>query len=738
MKLIHLISGGDVGGAKTHVHTLLQGLSQTENVRLVCFTDGPFAQEAAALGIPTQVLTGRLRRIVRTLRDEIRREGYALVHCHGARANLVGSLLKKKTGVPVVTTVHSDYRLDYMGRPLAAMTYGVINRIALRRLDDWIGVSDVTAQMLVERGFDPNRVFTIVNGVPFDDRTPKQSREEFLRACGIVPDAETVVFGIAARINPVKDMETLIRAFAETVKACPAARLIIAGDGEQRAFLEELAKQLCPQGTVVFAGWLEDTDSFYAAIDVNMLTSLSEGLPYALPEGGRWSCATIASRVGGIPSLIEHENTGLLFTPKDVETLSKHMIRLAKDAELRRELGQRLYEKTKRSFSVEATVALQKKIYGTILRRHALALEGRRSGTLICGAYGKGNSGDDAILSAITAQLRRLEPDMPVYVTSRTPRQTARDLRIGAYYTFNMFGIHRRMKKTALYLSGGGSLIQDATSSRSLWYYLGSIRSAKKRGNKVMMFSCSVGPVRRKANRRRAGKTINRWVDSITLRDESSIAELRGMGVRDVPIRVTADMAFLMDPAESAALSAYLRDCGVKEDGSYLLVAPRPWQEAKRHIEDFAAAARHAHKTHGLTPILFAMEPDRDRAICAQIAQQLEGVPSLTLEAPENAALALGLMRHVRAVLGMRLHSLIFAASQGTPVVGVAYDPKVSGFFDYLGQDSFCTLPECTAARLIELLDKALSRGPSFAEQAAKLRTLAEENCRVAAELLKS
>ena len=449
MKLIHLISGGDVGGAKTHVHTLLRGMSWTEKVLLVCFTDGIFAREAAALGIPTQVLRGSVPRILRTLRSEIRREGYEIVHCHGSRANLIGALLKRSMGIPVVSTVHSDYRLDYMGRPFAAISYGVINRIALRLLDDWIGVSAVTSRMLVERGFDPNRVFTTVNGVPFDERMPKQSREEFLRACGMEPGVGTTVFGIAARMNPVKDMETLLRAFAVTVRTCPEARLILAGDGEQRSVLEELAARLCPAGTVCFAGWLKDTDSFYNALDVNVLTSLSEGLPYALPEGGRWRCATIASRVGGVPSLIEHGKTGLLFNPKDIDTLTEYMIRLARDPKLRRGLGERLYEKTRQSFSVDAMVAMQKRIYETILRRHALAAAGVRSGALICGAYGKGNSGDDAILSTITAQLRRLEPDMPVYVTSRTPQQTAKELGIGAYYTFNFFAIRRRLKPSS-------------------------------------------------------------------------------------------------------------------------------------------------------------------------------------------------------------------------------------------------------------------------------------------------
>jgi hypothetical protein len=89
-----MISGGDVGGAKTHVHTLLSGLAKTEEVLLACFMEGPFAREAEELGIPTRVFTGSIPAVVRQLTELVRDGGYELIHCHGARANLVGSLLK--------------------------------------------------------------------------------------------------------------------------------------------------------------------------------------------------------------------------------------------------------------------------------------------------------------------------------------------------------------------------------------------------------------------------------------------------------------------------------------------------------------------------------------------------------------------------------------------------------------------------------------------------------------------
>ena len=186
MKVIHLISGGDTGGAKTHVHTLLQGLQQHIQADMVCFAGGPFVEEARELGIPVEVMARRNPlAVLKPLRKKIRQNGYSVIHCHGARANLVGALLKRSTGLPVVTTVHSDPKLDYMGRPLSALTYGVLNAWALRRIPYRIGVSEPMVELLIGRGFDPQRTFVIRNGLDFTNPTSKLSRREYLNSLGL-------------------------------------------------------------------------------------------------------------------------------------------------------------------------------------------------------------------------------------------------------------------------------------------------------------------------------------------------------------------------------------------------------------------------------------------------------------------------------------------------------------------------------------------------------------------------
>ncbi len=136
MKVIHLISGGDTGGAKTHIHYLLAGLNKSIEATLVCFTRGEFSDEAQALGIPTVVFDGaNIFSAVSRLKTMIKDGGYDLIHSHGAKGNFVASLIKRSCGLPVVTTVHSDPKLDYLGRPMAKLVYGNLNAYALKRAD---------------------------------------------------------------------------------------------------------------------------------------------------------------------------------------------------------------------------------------------------------------------------------------------------------------------------------------------------------------------------------------------------------------------------------------------------------------------------------------------------------------------------------------------------------------------------------------------------------------------------
>ena len=727
MKVIHLISGGDSGGAKTHVLSLLQNLNKTITAQLVCFRDGPFAQEARTMGIPTEIMAGNhIFRVRRQLTAYIRDGGYQIIHCHGSRANMIGAMLRKSTGLPVVSTIHSDYRIDYMGRPLSRLTFGTINALALRRLDYRIGVSDAMVDLLISRGFAPDRFYAIYNGIDFTPAPDQGDRLAYLRGLGADVDEDSVVVGIAARLNPVKDMATLIRGFAYAHRACPRLRLVIAGDGAERARLTALARELGVERQVTFAGWISGgMDRFYSALDINTLTSLSETFSYALTEGARFHLATVSTAVGGIPNLIDTGVNGYLFTPGDWETLGRRLADLGNDDALRHDMGERLYQKASSQFSIQKTVDTQLHIYGEILRRHARP-KADRDGVVICGAYGRGNAGDDAILEAILQEMRSIDPDMPVTVLSKNPRETRLSYRVRSVSRMNVPGWLGAMRRAKLYINGGGSLIQDVTSRRSLWFYLLNIRAAKRAGCAVQMYGCGIGPVTRGNHRQLSAKALNRYVDVITLREPDSREELMSMGVTEPEILLTADPALTLRPAGNDVVDSVLLRAGIPPRGRYLCFALRQWPGFAERASLFGQAARYAYETYGLTPVFVSVEKGPDSAANRMAAQGLDGIPHYFLDNAGGAGAIIGALSRMEAVVSMRLHALIFAAGQGIPLAGVVYDPKVSAFLRYIGQEVFTNLNALTAENLKSMVDRAAAQAARPETQAAAVARLQE------------
>ena len=739
MKVIHLISGGDSGGAKTHVLSLLQNLNKTITAQLVCFRDGPFAEEARAMGIPTMICGGNnIPHLRRELAAYIRQGGYQLIHCHGSRANMIGALLRKPTGLPVVSTVHSDYKLDYMGRPFARLTFGAINAWALRHLDYRIGVSDAMVDLLIDRGFPPDRFYAIYNGIDFTPAPSQGDRLAYLRGLGADVEENSVVVGIAARLNPVKDMSTLIRGFAEGHKSCPRLRLVIAGDGEERQKLEDLAKELGVEKAVTFAGWISGgMDRFYSALDVNALTSLSETFPYALTEGARFHLATVATAVGGIPYLIDQDVNGYLFTPGDWQTLGRYLAALGNGDALRREMGEKLYEKASAKFSIQSTVDTQLHIYEEIIRRHNRPKRDR-DGVVICGAYGRGNAGDDAILEAILQEMRSIDPDMPITVLTKDPKATRLTYRVQTAGRMDVGTWKKAMRHAGLYINGGGSLIQDVTSRRSLWFYLHNIQAAHKAGCKVQMYGCGIGPVLREQHRKLAARVLNASVDVITLREPDSLKELQSMGVTKPEILLTADPALTLPAASEDEIDSVLLRAGIPPHGKYLCFALRNWKGFEDKAPLFAQAAKYAYETYGLTPVFAAVEKHLD-PVAGRLAATGLDIPHYFLDDAGSAGTIIGALSRMQAVVSMRLHALIFAAGQGIPLAGVVYDPKVSAFLRYIGQENFLDLDALTTDALKAMIDRMVSSPISPEEQAAavqKLRQIEQVNVDTARRLL--
>lgn len=711
MKVLHLIGGGDTGGAKTHVLNLLQELNKNIDAQLVCFRKGDFSEEAEKMDIPITVIeSGNPLTGLREIKKLIGNQTIDIIHCHGARGNLMGHLLKKHVNAPVVTTVHSDYRLDYLGRPVARLSYGTTYTYILRRVNYYIGVSDPMTDILIDRNFPPEKIYTIYNGIDFKTPIKCMERDDFFKSIGFQVQPGDIVAGIAARLTPVKDIPTLLNAMAVACKQVKNLKLVIAGDGEDEKMLKQMAVSLGIGDKVCFAGWLKDINSFYNALDINLLTSISETFPYALTEGVRMKCATIASRVGGVPVLIDDGMNGLIFEPRNIEQLAEHLVTLTTDEALRLKMGNLLYEKASIQFSIDKMCMNQLAIYQSILERHQRQITRcKRDGIIICGAYGYGNAGDDAILQSIITSVKGIDKNMPITILAKNTMNIKQTFRVNAIYTFNIPAMLNAMRRSLLYINGGGSLIQNVTSSRSLAYYLFTLRAAKLLGNKVDMYGCGIGPVQGKQYGKMVANVLNRSVDTITLREEHSKRELERFGVTKPNILVTSDPALVLQPVAPEISAEALKKYGLSPEGRYQCHMLRTWYGYSEKVEHIARCADYVYEKYGLTTVFISMNIINDPRAVHQVTAHMKS-PYIIVEDKIEPEMLVSILSYMQVVVAMRLHGLIFSSISGIPLIGISYDPKLNSFIDYLGYGDCINLDDVTTENLIAAADHAVTQ----------------------------
>jgi glycosyltransferase involved in cell wall biosynthesis len=370
VKIIHLISGGDTGGAKTHVLTLLDSLRKKNiEVELLCIMEGIFTDEARQMGIPVTIIPQTKRWDIsahKRIKDFINSSGCDLVHCHGARANYIAMFIMGGVNVPMITTLHSDYKLDFKGNLRKQLLYTPINAIALRRFKGILTVTEAFKNMLISRGFKADRLNVIYNGVEFDKPVKAVPPEEFMRRVGLQYDPNKKYVGIAARMFAVKGVEVFLRAAERLVPNHPDTVFLVLGDGELMPQCKAFVEQNNLTGQVKLLGQIygeELMNSYYTFVDVNTLTSYSESFPYALLEGARCKCATVATAVGGIPEMIEDGVTGFLAPSGDDKALADKIGRLLDDDALRKKMGESFYAEANRRFSAESMADTHIKIY---------------------------------------------------------------------------------------------------------------------------------------------------------------------------------------------------------------------------------------------------------------------------------------------------------------------------------------------------------------------------------------
>ncbi|HHV61483.1 MAG TPA: polysaccharide pyruvyl transferase CsaB [Firmicutes bacterium] len=372
---------------------------------------------------------------------------------------------------------------------------------------------------------------------------------------------------------------------------------------------------------------------------------------------------------------------------------------------------------------------------------------------VISGYYGFTNTGDEAILAAIIQHIREIEPDADFLVISADPASTRKDHGVRAVARNDLPSIVRELARADLLISGGGGLLQDATSSRSIPYYLGIVLLAKVLGVKVFFYAQGVGPVRGLIGRCLV-RFVGNIVDSITVRDEASCRLLRELGVKRPRVTVVADPVFGLAVPQSSLQPRRTGEVFENQGNTRLYPAGRPaapvigiavrrWKSFTQYQEAIIEFAHELYKgicaQFLFIPFHYPGDLELSREMARRIREVSNGANIKIIEEYQGPEAVLSVVRKVDVLVGMRFHSLVFAALVGTPFVAISYDQKVDAFLSLLGEEKAGDVENinkmCLVDKTMEALARRAEKGHVLAEKARVLGMKARDAARLALEL---
>ena len=345
-------------GAEVQLKVLLSKLvcRAEMNLSVILFNEGRLEKEISSLGIPVRVFPENRwgsGKIFLELLREFKKSNFRIVHTHKYKDTILAAPAAKLCGIRhVVRTVHG-LREPFEGLQALKMScYETIERTVHRScVDVVIAVSSQIEAKYKAEG-EVSRVACIRNGIDLEGKSTQTDRWRTRKELSV--DSETCLIGTLGRLTPVKGIPYLLQAARILLRQGTNIKVLVVGDGSIRQDLFMQTRDLGISDNVVFVGHREDTDVLLQAMDIFVLPSLSEGIPMALLEAMAASRPIVASRVGGIPEIIEDGAEGFLVEPMDVNNLAERCRRLLESPDIARKMGEQGRKRVEREFSATA------------------------------------------------------------------------------------------------------------------------------------------------------------------------------------------------------------------------------------------------------------------------------------------------------------------------------------------------------------------------------------------------
>lgn len=697
-----------IGGAETHILELCRALSRRGHHITLASNGGVYADMLAAEGIPQVYLPLHTKSPASVLQaraglDRCIREGnqwgdYDIVHAHARIPAWICGLLwdryrkhpLRRNGkeVPLfrfVTTAHLNFSINPLWRKIS------------RWGECTMSVSeDIVDYLTTEYGCVRERIRTTINGIDMEKFSPDADFTPILEEFGLQRDRRRLVYMSRLDADRAAYAWTVARIAPALAEKYPDLDILIVGGGTEEEGIRKTAEEANRQAgrkIVTMTGGRSDTNLFCAAADVfvGVSRSVLEAMAAAKP-------VIVAGNQGAMGIFDETKLASAMDTNfccrgcgdfTDEQLLAEIEVLLDKTPEDRARMGAWCRDVIKQYYTADRMAADYEDLYQKALA--SPRVDGGPSDVLLSGYYGFGNMGDESLLAVISSSLAKACPGVKITALTRHPKKDSERTGLRCVNRMRLGAVWREMGRGHLFLSGGGSLLQDATSGKSLQYYTALLQLAKKRGMETMIYANGIGPIQREKNRRLTGR-VAAGCDRISVRDPDSLEELVSMGVARERIHLSADPAFLLTPpgeGERKKTLTRLGLCGLTE-GQYAVLSLRHLRNRKEGEGDDRLAGEIARfctdlqKQFGLTAVLVPMQPQNDMEICRKV-QEKAAVPVHTAN-PDSAAELLAITAGAKLAVGMRLHCLIYAAAAGIPVIGLSYDPKIDALMKCLEQ----------------------------------------------------
>lgn len=750
----------DIGGAETHIVELSKALSKMGVEVLVASNGGAYVKELEEAGIKhfkvelNRKTPGAVRRSYRQLEKIILENRVDVVHAHARIPGFLCGLLKKKHNFRFVTTAHWVFSTKF---PFNLLTnWG----------DRSLAVSDDIKQYLIDNyGIAGENIKVTINGVDTDKFSKNTDFSDIAREFDFGENKTRIVYVSRMDIDRSFAAHKLIEATPEVLKKVPDLEVVIVGGGNDyepiRTEAEEMNRRL-GQRVIITTGPRTDINKFAASAQVFVGVSRA-----ALEAMAAEKPAIIAGNEGYI-GIFDRDKLQVSIDTNfccrgcemtTAEGLARDLLILLGEGgeEICSRLGEYSLETVKKYYSVETMARDALSMYVSIIKDEGFPKDldkemedigkyltcprdKRDVDVVLSGYYGFSNSGDDAILEAIITQLRDACPNISITVLSNTPKETAEMYRVNSVDRFDFFALRKLLARTKLLISGGGSLIQDVTSTKSVLYYLTVIKMAKHFGAKVMLYANGIGPVNKAKNRRAVAKAL-RDVDCITLRENSSKEELCAIMGGDVSATVTADPVFGMEGGDTEACQKVLADAGIGKDDKFFVLSVREWKtmdaDAVAKICEFT---KEVYNRYGIKAVVIPMQKARDKEISTRIYEGLDSSAAVYVEGLPPRIM-MSIIKRAQFVVGMRLHTLIYATKAGVPSIALDYDPKVDAVMKYVGIDFTQKVENIDTDVLLDYVDEIMEKYDEITDKikhkSDELSALAGKNTEMAINLLK-